>query len=305
MIIDVHAHIFTDEIMGNYTRGIYEQRRKILSEEEFKKFRLDGRAEALIEDMDKAGVDMAVCLAVDPGYRGGRERSFPMWQQNEYIAEAQAKYPDRIIGWFGIDPFRPDAVESLERGIKELGLKGVKLLPGWFSVSDAKIAPFMQKIEELGILTLIHLGVDPLPLEVRHNDPRDLDDLLIRHPKMKIIAAHFARGFDRLMGQMLYFRPGRLWADLSGWQFEHHFSPWYFQTQMRYFLDRFPDSILFGTDWPMIQSPFPGMKEWVEVIQNLHLPQACLDMGMRQFTQEEKDKILGGNAAALLGLAGG
>lgn len=72
---------------------------------------------------------------------------------------------------------------------------------------------------------------------------------------------------------------------------------------MRYFLDRFPDSILMGTDWPLIGSaPFPTMKKWVEIIQNMELPQACLDMGMRQFSREEKDKILGGNARKLLSL---
>jgi len=53
----------------------------------------------------------------------------------------------------------------------------------------------------------------------------------------------------------------------------------------------------------MISSaPFPTMKEWVEVIRNMELPHACLDMGMKQFTKEEKNKILGGNAQKLMNL---
>jgi predicted TIM-barrel fold metal-dependent hydrolase len=72
---------------------------------------------------------------------------------------------------------------------------------------------------------------------------------------------------------------------------------------MRYFLDRFPDAILMGTDWPMISSvPFPSMKKWVEIIRNMELPKVCLDMGMKQFSEEEKNKILGGNAQKLLNL---
>jgi predicted TIM-barrel fold metal-dependent hydrolase len=72
---------------------------------------------------------------------------------------------------------------------------------------------------------------------------------------------------------------------------------------MRYFLDRFPNAILLGSDWPLIGSaPFPTMKEWVAVIRNMELPQVCLDMGMKQFTGEEKNKILGENAQKLLNL---
>jgi len=49
-------------------------------------------------------------------------------------------------------------------------------------------------------------------------------------------------------------------------------------------------------------APFPTMKKWVEILQSMELPQACLDMGMRQFTRQEKEKILGGNAQKLLNL---
>jgi uncharacterized protein len=191
----------------------------------------------------------------------------------------------------------------LEKGIKEFGLKGVKLLPGWFFPTDERIAPFMQKIEELGVPALFHAGTDPHPFLVKYGDPRYLDDLLLKYPRLKIIVAHWARGFEQLLNQMLYFRPGRLWGDISGWQFECKFSQWHFLFQMRYFMDRFPNAILFGSDWPMINSPsFLTIKEWVEAIKKMELPQACLDMGMKQFTQEEKNKILGDNAQKLLNL---
>jgi predicted TIM-barrel fold metal-dependent hydrolase len=304
MIIDVHVHIFEKNAANKKFRDkILEHRKRILSEEDFKKFRFDGSVEGLIEDMDQAGVDMAVCLAGDLAFLTQEEPEASFLRNSEYVAEAQAKFPNRIVGFFGIDPFRPGAVKLLEKGIRELGLKGVKLLPGWFYPTDERVAPFMQKIEELGVPALFHAGTDPHPFLVKYGDPRYLDDLLLKYPNLKMIVAHWARGFEPLLNQMLYFRPGRLWADISGWQFEYMSSSWHFLWQMRYFLDRFPDVILMGSDWPLISSaPFPTMKEWVEAIQNMELPQACLDMGMKQFTKEEKNKILGGNAQKLLNL---
>lgn len=304
MIIDVHVHMREESMMSKkFVNAVREQRKKILSEEDFKKFEMDSRAERLIKDMDEAGVDMSVCLPTDLAFLTQEEPEVSIWKANEYVAEAQAKFPDRIIGFFGCDPMRPGAVEMLEKGIKELRLTGVKIFPGWFYPNEEKISPFIQKIEELGVPVLFHSGVDPLPFVSKYGDPRYLDDLLLKYPKLKIIAAHWARGFEQLLNQMLHFRPGRIWGDISGWQFEYKSSPWHFLSEMRYFLDRFPKAILFGSDWPWLRSsPFPSEKEWVEVIKNMELPQACLDMGMRQFTKEEKENLLGGNARNLLGL---
>lgn len=304
MIIDFHVHVFEEKsISGKMREEIMAHRRKILSEEQLKQLRKNARIETLLEDMDQAGVDVSVCMGGDMAFLTQEEPELPFMRQNEYIAEAQAKYPKRIVGFFTIDPFRPGAPALLEKGVRELGLKGVKILPSWFSPAEERIAPFMEKIEELDVPVIIHSGVDPLPFLVKYGDPRHLDDVLLRFPKMKIISAHWARGYEQLLNQMLYFRPGRLWADISGWQFEYKFSRWHFLLQMRYFLDRFPDAVLMGSDWPMISSaPFPTTKEWVEAIKNMELPQPCLDMGMKQFTEGEKGKILGGNAQKLLNL---
>jgi uncharacterized protein len=304
MIIDFHVHIAEEK---NYSKSfrekVFAHRKKILSEEDFKNFRMDGRVEKLIEDMDRAGIDASVCLGSDMAFLTQEEPEAHFFRVNEYLAESQIKYPGRIIGFFGCDPFRPGAVKLLEKGIKEMGLKGVKLNAGWYFATDERIDSYIKKIAELGVPVLFHAGADPHPFLVKYGDPRYLDDLLLKYPSLKIIVAHWARGYEQLLNQMLYFRPGRLWADISGWQFEYKFSSWHFLTQMRYFLDRVPDSILLGSDWPYISSaPYPTIKEWVEIIKNMELPQVCLDMGMRQFTEEEKNKILGGNARKLLNL---
>ncbi|HEY0584180.1 MAG TPA: amidohydrolase family protein, partial [Chloroflexota bacterium] len=50
---------------------------------------------------------------------------------NDLLAAACKKYPDRFIGFAGIDPWKGAlAIRELERSVKQLGLKGAKFHPG-------------------------------------------------------------------------------------------------------------------------------------------------------------------------------
>ena len=75
--------------------------------------------------MDKAGVDKCVVSHLDYSIFYQQEPEISVWRANEYMAEEQGKYPDRIIAFVGVDPLRKDAIELLEKGITEWGLKGV------------------------------------------------------------------------------------------------------------------------------------------------------------------------------------
>jgi predicted TIM-barrel fold metal-dependent hydrolase len=304
MIIDMHVHMFEEKMWPKQLLDKFlEHKRRILTEEEYKSYKMEARTETLIKEMDEAGVDVSVCLPIDFAFMCHQEPEISIWKANEYVAEAQGKYPDRIVGFVGVDPQRPNAVEILERGIKELGLKGVKIFPGNFYPSEERIATFIQKIEELNVPVLFHLGTDDHPFALKYGDPRYIDDLALKYPRLKIIAAHLARGYEELLIKWMVYLPDRVWADISGWQYEYVYSKWYFLMQIRYVLDRIPNAIVMGSDWPFLKTvPFPSEKEWVEALKNLSLPKAFLDMGMKQFTEEEKIKVLGTNAKRLLNL---
>lgn len=302
MIIDAHVHIFEEKMWPKeFLDAIREHKKRILPEEEYKRYKMEAKTETLIKDMDEAGIDMSVCLPIDYAFLCDQEPEISAWKANEYVAEAQDKYPNRIIGFAGVDPQRPGATKLLEKGVKEWGLKGVKIYPGNFYPTEEKIAPFMKKIEELGVPVLFHQGTDPHPFALRYGNPVYLDDLMLKYPRLKVIAAHCARGWEGLLAKWIAYLPDRAWTDLSGWQYEHAYSPWSFLMQMRYLLDRIPNAVLMGTDWPFLRfAPLPSHKEWVELLKNLTLPKGFLDMGMRQFTEEEREKVLGGNARKLL-----
>jgi len=44
--------------------------------------------------------------------------------------------------------------------------------------------------------------------------------------------------------------------------------------QMRYLLDRIPNAVLMGSDWPALKfAPLPSHKGWIDLFRNLTLPE--------------------------------
>lgn len=309
MIIDVHTHIFPSlpgKPLASYPQqaidATYKAKRATLGDEGFERWRneFNGSVEGLIKDMDEAGVDRSVAMSLDLGVMCHQDPEISVWEANEYTAEAQAKYPGRIIGFVSVDPRRRDAIELVERGIKEWGLKGVKLLTTQYYLTDTEVQRFMSKVDDLGVPLMIHSGSDGLPGLPEHSNPKDLAALLLRYPNMTIIAAHCARGYEDLLIEMLFYNQGRLYADTSARQYELWTSPWHFRMSLRYFMDRVPKTILMGSDWPFIKTPpLPTHKEWFDAFRNLEIPEAGLGLGMSDFSQKERDMILGENARAL------
>ena len=305
MVIDVHTHVFEapEAFPRVWLQKIFKAKEEQLGREIFERWKIafDGRVETLISDMDEAGIDKSVALPLDLGIICQEEPEISIWRTHEYIAEAQRRYPDRIIGFAGIDPRRKDAIELLEKGVTEWGLRGVKLWPSDFYINDERFEPFMKKINDLEVPILTHTGTDPLPYHIRYGNPVDLLDLVAKYPKMKVIAAHLARGFEDTLVAMMFWNRQTIYTDLAAAQYEYWKSPWHLTMELRYLMDKVPDSILMGTDWPFIKfPPLPTHKEWFDFIRNLKIPEAGLALGMKDFSQEEKDKILGENARALL-----
>jgi predicted TIM-barrel fold metal-dependent hydrolase len=308
MIIDTHVHIgpygslekapIWEPLKDHYRRELDAERAEKAIEAA-----IDTTVEALIRDMDEAGVDKAVVNSpssvTEPG--GEKPKTSP-WESNEYAVEAIRKYPDRLIAFVWVDPLRKDSSELVRKAVTEWGFKGIKMwLP--YRVIEAAVEPVLKTANDLEIPVLFHTGMDILPFRIYDGDPRDLDVLIKKFPKVKFIAAHHSLGFEELLTEMMTMRRGMIWSDLALWQRKYDWCPGEFTMKMRSLMDRVPHSIMMGTDWPMCKQPL-GHKEWFDVIRNLKVPEQVLKLGLgiKDFTQEEKDLILGENARALLGI---
>ena len=114
---------------------------------------------------------------------------------------------------------------------------------------------------------------------MKFGDPLLLDDVAVDFPDLTILMAHGGRPFWYDRAQFLARLHKNVYLDVTG------LPP---QNLLKYFpeLDRIPDKITFGTDWPSIQT----VKQNVETIKSLPLKSYTID------------QLLGGNAARILGL---
>jgi aminocarboxymuconate-semialdehyde decarboxylase len=162
--------------------------------------------------MDEMGVDVQlICpappqvyynLPLDIGVQAARAL-------NDGIAEYVGAHKDRLVALGGL-PMQDgeEAAKELERGVKQLGLKGAEILTNvnGKELSDPAFAPVWKKAEELDALVLIHPTGFTQPQRFARfyfnnviGNPLDttialhyliFDGVLERHPKLKILAAH-------------------------------------------------------------------------------------------------------------------
>ena len=251
--------------------------------------------------MDEAGIDKTVILGLDYEYLFKGKISYKGY--NDYVANLLKEYPDRLIGLAGIDPRRgKEAIQELERCVLDLGFKGVKLWPlTGFYPDDLKFYPFYERVEELGAIILCHTGEGPAKTYLKYCRPMYVDTVAVDFPKIKIYMAHIGRPWTGEAISVATKNPN-VYIDISAWEPAFKIAPFaFFQTLIEAKLTCGIDKILFGTDWPLF-TPMVSLKEYVQGIKEMKLPPPMKLMGLPEFTEEEKNKILGENAKKLFGL---
>lgn len=271
-VVDFHFHVTRGE---EYLRSVNPGLKALL---EWKEAGADPRQvltrQGITRFLDREGVDYAVALA---------EISYAstIYPNNEDVVEFCQGTP-RLIPFCHINPFlvgRP--AQLLERCVKELGFKGLKLHPTFnlYYPNDSLIYPVYAKAEELGIPVVIHTGSSTLAgSRLKYGDPLCLDDVAVDFPRLRIIQAHGGRGFWYDRALFLTRLHENLYVDVSGLP-PHRLLAYYPD------LEKSADKVLFGSDWPG-----PSIKANLEAIR-------ALPIG-----ENAKEKILGGNAMRILGL---
>ncbi|MFX1428522.1 MAG: amidohydrolase family protein [Promethearchaeota archaeon] len=299
MIIDTHCHIWEEKYIPEDLITVLHSIAKLMNYD--LKLILDAGPERLVSEMDDAGIDKTVIFGVDYEFLFKGKISYR--EYNDMVAGYVNKYPDRLIGFAAIDPRRgKNAIQELERCIDELGFKGVKLWPlTGFYPDDLKFYPFYERVEDLGATILCHTGMGPSKTYLKYNRPMYVDTIAVDFPRINIIMAH--------MGDPWYseaitvaFKNPNVYLDISGLEPVFKRAPFaFFQNLLEAKMTCGIDKILFGSDWPLF-SPILSLKEYIEGIKKMKLPPPIKMMGMPEFTAEESTKILGDNAAKILGL---
>ncbi|HIC93867.1 MAG TPA: amidohydrolase [Anaerolineae bacterium] len=274
-VIDFHVHIAQPE---HYHPWVIEWMQTLVKEDFLEYLRRHLSPEGMREVLRESGVDYAVALAeVSPITTGVTT--------NEYVAEF-CRGVDRLIPFANINPFttaRP--AQELERCVRELGFRGLKLYPTYqyFYPNDPLLYPLYAKAQELGIPVMFHTGSSVFRgSRLKYGDPLYLDDVAVDFPDLVIVQAHSGRGFWYDRAAFLARLHPNVYMEVSG--LPPHKLLDYFPD-----LERLADKVIFGSDWPGV----PSIKANIEAIRALPI------------SEEAKAKILGENAARILGLKTG
>ena len=136
-------------------------------------------------------------LAFDKNYRKDGTvdlEKTEFYVPNEYVFELAERYPDLFVPNISVNPYRPDALDELEKWARR-GARIVKWLPNAMGIdpSDPKCDPFYQKMKELDLILLSH-GGEEKAVEAEE-DQKLGNPLLLRRALdhgVKVIVAHCA-----------------------------------------------------------------------------------------------------------------
>ena len=83
-------------------------------------------------------------------------------EDEESVAEALDRHPERFAGFFMVDPTRRTAAQRVNRAVTELGLRCACLFPGMhgFELSDPRVLRLVERLAAVpGTALFVHCGV--------------------------------------------------------------------------------------------------------------------------------------------------
>jgi predicted TIM-barrel fold metal-dependent hydrolase len=284
LVIDTHMHVWANEPQRFPFDHPYESN--------FKPPPVAGTVEMLLEEMDRYAIDHAVLVQVI--YYG--------WD-NRYVAHCLKRQPQRFRAQGLIDPTDPEVAGKLEYWMREYGLSGMRFSPIYYRGRDEWLASeshrqLWKKAEELRAIFNFFIAADQLA---------KLEKRLVDHPAVNVVIDHLARvdltrpdpaaevaQLTRLarypnvwvkVSELNLLSPSKKYpyADTFSW--------------LRRVYDVFgPDRLLWGTGFPgatRAQAGRPSLEQELRLIRQ-EIP---------FFSAQEREKILGRNAARLWRLA--
>lgn len=265
------------------------------------------------EDVDRPEVRKQLEAAYNKSHSSGRmafdsllrhiKKSLysPTHITNQDVADWVRDYPGILIGFGSVNPCRDgDYVRRTLDEIDRLKLKGLKFLPHsqFFNPAENEnMQTIFEYCRHTGSIILSHSGCGPGPFEIielSHNSHPSLwEPWMKKYPDVSLVLAHSGAYSTEVPGIWLFdaLQMGKAYSnvyiDLAAvdWMMDREIVIQEIRKTIGF------DRVLFATDYPL---PLSAGVSWAYIVKriqtNTHL------------TPKEKHKILGKNAAGLLGL---
>jgi len=217
----------------------------------------------------------------------------------EKVRRFQEAAPDRFIPAYQLNIGRDGSLspESLRRHMEAGDIEILGEITNQYAgiaPDDQRMEPYWALAEELDIPVAIHLGesypgapyLDDPAYRARLGSPFLLEDVLVRHPKLRVYVMHYGSPLVDEMIAVLYTHP-QVYVDIGGIQWTYPRK--YFYSQLEKFIAAgFGKRVMFGSD----QMVWPGLLE----------PSIAIIEEAPFLSDEQKRDILYNNAARFLRL---
>lgn len=224
---------------------------------------------------------------------GAKARRSGQWVEDKEVAAYVAQHPHHLVGFMCLDPTQPGWRDEMFDGHKNLGLKGIKLLPMYagFLPTDPELDDMWKYASQNGLPVLLHTGttfISKAPLACTL--PRLIDEVAIRFPDVKIVMAHLGhpwegeciatiRKHDNVFADCsaLHYRPFQLYHSLMLLQ---EYGVWH--------------KLLFGSDYPFttVDASLAGMRRLNAMLEGTHLPRLNMN-AMEEMFHRDTLSLLG------------
>ena len=200
----------------------------------------------IVADLDRLGVELGVITGRDC------ETTYGFPANNKSVLEFCRAYPQKFIGFWGIDPHKKmAAVREIEHVVKDYGMKGIAIDPylARMPASEARFYPLYSKCCELCVPAVITMSPPPqVPGAIlEYADPRDVDKVARDFPELTLIMSHGGYPF---VNEAIYtcLRNANVYMDIS----EYERAPMV-DVYVRAMNDLISDKVLFASAHPFVE----------------------------------------------------
>jgi aminocarboxymuconate-semialdehyde decarboxylase len=326
--VDLHCHVHTpaaetiakqtavparDPLAQFGSQRTADRQRELRKEIDAKLTSIDQR----LSDMNKMGIDVQAISTSPAQYYYRIEPELGKLSSravNERLAEIVSLHPDRFVALGTLPMQEPGyAVKELVHCMKNLGFRGIEIGTNVrkAELSDPRFNKLWSKAEELGAVIFLHPSgfTDTSRLKEHFltnviGNPLDTTfalahivygGVLERYPKLKFVAAHgggYMGHYPARMDHAYRVRPechDHISRPPSYYMKKIYYDSMVFgESQLEHLVKLWGEShVVIGTDYPYDM----GYYKPVDFIERT-----------KSLTRKQKDAILGGNAAKLLGL---
>lgn len=293
MIVDCHTHVWqSPDQLGQLVLG------DSLKPSRGRLPRLPGERSAFRSAVPAADADhhWAQSTSVDKSIvLGFKSRYLRAEIPNRYVSDYVNRFPQKLIGFAGIDPTESAAADEVKFAKSELRLRGLTLSPSNqdFHPTDTRAMRVYAAAEQLGMPILIHPG-SPFTEQskMEFSRPVLLDEVARTFPRLRIIIAQMGQPWVDETICLLAKHP-HLFADVSGLLKR----PWQaYNALVSAYQYGVIDKLLFGSDFP-----YTNATECIEALYSLN--QLAQGTNLPVVPRESLRGIVERETLNLLGLA--